>query len=156
MTSGAEWNGNQLFLGRVLIGRVEPRARENPKHVLALSYLPGAAHVIGWHLSEPEAQLMVERSANSRMMAMLGGSIEDVATSVASARELRKLGRAIYRAGIWTCDRPAYAQAMFSALGRALRLPPSEAPTPIDGKAYDTDSGQCSAFEIPEDDQMTA
>ncbi len=58
--------------------------------------------------------------------------------------------RAIYRAGIWTSDRPTYAHTMFAGLGRALNMDPSEAPQPLEGVTYDQ-GGKCTAFEAPDD-----
>lgn len=153
VSAGANWSGKHLFLGRTVIGRIEPAAAKGTNHIMALSYLPGAKQLIGFYADDKTAKTMVEKSADSRMRAMLDGSIKDLVDAFQFGRDLRKVGRAIYRAGIWTCDRPAYAHAMFVGLGKALEIPASEAPQPFaDAKA--DEKGRSSAVPVPDDGEL--
>lgn len=155
MSAGGFWAGNQLFLGRTAIGKVVPHINEETKHVAAVSLLPGAKTVIGLYENERVAMAMVEKSADSRMKAMLDGSVSDVAGMMEAGRKLRKVARVILHAGVWTCDRPTYAQLMFASLRRALEVDPEHTPKPLEGVTYNQENGQCSAFEIPDDGEVT-
>lgn len=130
--SAAQWLGPRLFLGRTVIGKIEPD-RERGK-VAAFSFLPGAASVIGRDFaSEADARDAVMRSAQSRCKAMFGAGIETTAGAVREGRALRTIARAIWRAGVWKCDRPVNAFAMFADLGKALGLKPEDAPRAATG-----------------------
>lgn len=127
--NGPAWIGAHLFLGRCVIGRVE-RLLETGTW-LGLSYLPGAGIVIGRDFpSETVAKDRVFQSAQSRCKAMFGAGMQTTSDAVHEGRELRKVARAIWRAGVWHCDRPVDAQAMFEDLGRALSFKPEDAPIP--------------------------
>jgi len=124
---GAIWAGPYLFLGRLTIGKVI----RDDQQWHGFSYLPGAAQVLGPFQSEHEARETVEKSANSRIKAMFGAGIKTTTAAVEEGRELRVLARAIWRAGVWTCDRPVDSAAMFKDLGRALGMDPDLAPRPV-------------------------
>ncbi|GAB5431239.1 MAG: hypothetical protein EpisKO_06090 [Epibacterium sp.] len=122
------WLGPRLFLGKTVIGKVES---EKGQGWLAMSYLPGAPHVIGRNIeSEAKAKELVEKSAQSRCKAMFGATIETALNAVHEGRNLRTVARAIWRAGVWQCDRAVNAHAMFGDLGRCLGLKPEDAPRP--------------------------
>ena len=53
---------------------------------------------------------------------MFGATMETALNAVNEGRNLRIIARAIWRAGVWRCDRPVNAHAMFEDLGRALGL----------------------------------
>jgi hypothetical protein len=149
--SGAHWSGPRLFMGRVMIGRIEPNleaGKSGPDPVAGFSYLPGAPHMIGRFANEAKAQEMVEISANSRFKAMFDVDLARADHEIRHGRELRKVGRAIWRAGVRTCDRPAYAFEMFRDLARALDLDPASAPKSGDAQLGKTSS---SAVPAPED-----
>ncbi|WP_412074118.1 hypothetical protein [Tritonibacter mobilis] len=124
--SGAVWSGPRLFLGRTVIGKIE---REKDHGWFAMSYLPGAPHVIGRNVeSAAKAKELVMRSAQSRCKAMFGATMGTTLNAVNEGRKLRTIARAIWRAGVWQCDRAVNAHAMFEDLGRALGLEAEEAP----------------------------
>lgn len=126
--SGAVWLGPRLFLGCTVIGKIE---REKDHGWFAMSYLPGAPHVIGRNIeSEVKAKELVMKSAQSRCKAMFGATMETALNAVNEGRKLRTVARAIWRAGVWQCDRPVNAHAMFEDLGRALGLEATEASRP--------------------------
>lgn len=130
--SAAHWAGSRLFLGKVLIGMVSGDWTPGPngERWAGLSYLPGAGTVLGPFADEKTARDMVMKSAQSRVKAMFGAGIETTATAVNSGRKLRVVARAIWRAGVWYCDRPVDHEAMFSDLGRALGFSRDDAPLP--------------------------
>ncbi|NKX75012.1 hypothetical protein HGG73_12685 [Rhodobacteraceae bacterium R_SAG3] len=118
--SGAVWLGPRLFLGCTVIGKIE---REKDHGWFAMSYLPGAPHVIGRNIeSEVKAKELVMKSAQSRCKAMFGVTMETALNAVNEGRNLRIIARAIWRAGTWQCDRAVNAHDMFEDLGRALGL----------------------------------
>ncbi|KJZ23254.1 hypothetical protein [Tritonibacter mobilis] len=126
--SGAVWLGPRLFLGCTVIGKIE---REKEHGWFAMSYLPGAPHVIGRNIeSEAKAKELVMKSAQSRCEAMFGATMDTVLNAVHEGRKLRTVARAIWRAGVWQCDRAVNARIMFEDLGRALGLEPVDGPQP--------------------------
>lgn len=130
--SGALWLGPRLFLGCTVIGKIE---REKDHGWFAMSYLPGAPHVIGRNIeSEAKAKELVMKSAQSRCKAMFGATMDTTLNAVNEGRNLRTVARAIWRAGVWQCDRPVNAHAMFEDLGRALGLKSEDAPRPNPNK----------------------
>ncbi len=127
--SGAVWIGNSLFMGRSVIGSVSPGEGDQ---WLGMSYLPGAATLIGREFpSKAAAQDRVLRSAQSRCKAMFGAGLQTTADAVQEGRALRTTARAVWRAGVWRCDRPVNAHAMFADLGRALGFKDADAPLPV-------------------------
>ncbi|WP_143186791.1 hypothetical protein [Pseudosulfitobacter pseudonitzschiae] len=88
------------------------------------------------------------QSAQSRCKAMFGAGLQTTSDAVHEGRALRVVARAIWRAGVWRCDRPVNAHAMFSDLGRALGFKDQDAPKPCEGG---DESGGSSA-EPPLDD----
>lgn len=132
-TTGPLWIGRRLFLGRTLIGKVEPA--NTPGHWLGFSFLPGAPALIGRDFpSETEAQGHVMQSAQSRCKAMFGAGMQTTSEAVNEGRKLRVVARAIWKAGVWRCDRPVNAHTMFEDLGRALGFKPEDAPRPNQNK----------------------
>jgi len=145
--SGAAWIGRQLFLGRTIIGAVQPSNEAGAW--LGMSYLPGAAILIGRDFpSEVAAQERVLQSAQSRCKAMFGAGIGTTESVVHDGRALRVIARAIWRAGVWRCDRPVNAHAMFADLGEALGFKPEDAPLISEGR----DQGSGSSAEPTHDD----
>lgn len=144
--SGPVWIGPRLFLGRTMVGRVE---REKDHGWLALSYLPGGQNVIGRHMeSDADAKELVMKSAQSRCKAMFGAGMQTTTDAVHEGRKLRVVALAIWRAGVWRCDRPVNAHAMFEDLGRALNFKPEDAPRPNQNK----DEGSATTAEaVPEE-----
>lgn len=143
--TGALWIGRNLFLGRTMIGRVEKT--KDFGGWLAFSYLPGAASLIDRNVeTEAAAKGLVERSAESRCRAMFDAPIQTTVDAVHEGRELRKVARAIWKAGVWRCDRKVKAHEMFADLGRALGFQPEEAPRP------NTDASQGSSSAEPSPD----
>lgn len=128
--SGPIWISNQLYLGRVMIGSIQRPSGAH--HWIGLSFLPGAANYLREEFpNEKAAMEAVEKSANSRCRAMLGVDLQATSDAVHQNRRLRAIARAIWRAGVWTCDRPVDAYALFSDLGKALSLKPEDAPRPL-------------------------
>lgn len=144
--SGAAWIGKSLFLGRSVIGAVSESKEPGKWH--GFSYLPGAPTLIGREFdSEAAAKEMVMKSAQSRCKAMFGAGMETTARAVHEGRALRTTARAIWRAGVWRCDRPVNAHAMFADLGRVLGFKDAEAPRPATGAS---DHGGSSAEPPPD------
>lgn len=145
--SGAVWIGKNLFLGRSIIGAVS--LSKEPGQWIGLSYLPGAATVIGRDFpDEAAAKDRVMKSAQSRCKAMFGAGLQTTLDAVHEGRELRTTARAIWRAGVWRCDRPIDAHAMFTDLGRALGFKDIDAPRPA---SNDTPSDSGSSAAPPPD-----
>ena len=143
--SGAVWIGRHLFLGRTVIGAVSKE--KDGQAWRGISYLPGAATLIGRDFpSEAAAQERVLQSAQSRCKAMFGAGIDTTERAVHEGRALRVTARAIWRAGVWRCDRPTNAHAMFADLGRALGFKSEDAPRIIEGGDQGTGS---SAEPVP-------
>lgn len=144
--NGPFWISNQLFVGRIVIGRV---CRSKVAGMwLGFSYLPGAQYLIGRDFeSETAAQEAVLKSAQSRCKAMFGAGLQTTSDAVNEGRKLRVTARAIWRAGVWRCDRPVNAKAMFADLAQALKLDPTEAPKPAE-----TPNPTGSTAEAPPDD----
>jgi plasmid stability protein len=129
--SAAVWYGRELILGIITIGRVAPNWKpgENGETWAGISLLPGARQVLGPYSDEATAREMVMKSAQSRIKGMFGAGIDTTASAVSEGRELRTTARAVWRAGVWRCDRPINAHAMFADLGRALGFKPEDAPS---------------------------
>ena len=152
--SGAYWSGDHQFLGRVIIGRIEPRLDPSPSGsdpVAGVSYLPGNLTFIGRFTDPTTARKMVEKSADSRIKTMIGVDMKQADQTAGQSRALRKVGRAIFRAGVWTCDRPTFAFEMFRDLAWALELDHDSAPKPKPGVSVVNNQGQSSAWPTPED-----
>lgn len=165
----ALWIGRHLFLGRVEIGRVSgewqtpgPRG----ERWVGISLLPGARSILGPFADETTAREMVLKSANSRVKAMFGAGIETTATAAQEGRKLRTVARAIWRAGVWSCDRRIDAKRLFDDLAFAVGLDPKDAPKRIindaPGETFTSDTpanfkpsplqASASDTEIPEPD----
>jgi hypothetical protein len=130
--NAAHWINQNLYLGRALIGRVAPDWTPGPngEHWAGFSHLPGAGLVLGPYADEETARAMVLKSSQSRCKAMFGAGMETTTTAVSEGKALRKVARALFRAGVWTCDRPVNAYALFQDLAQALGIAPEDAPTP--------------------------
>ena len=126
--SAAHWVGRNYFLGRVLIGSVGLPVADRRGEWFAQCSLPGAPMSLGPFPYEAQAREAVEKSAASRIKAMFGAGPETTAAAVRDGRELRVVARALYLSGVWTCDRPVDARALFEDLRRALNLAPEHAP----------------------------
>lgn len=148
--SAAVWINHQLFLGRVLIGRITDQQlhRTDRGNFTGFCFLPGAPSVIGDFATEPAAKDAVMRSAQSRIKAMFGAGIETTDAAVQEGRGLRVLARTIYRAGVWTCDRPIDAPRMFEDLRKMLRIKAEDAPKP----ATPGEASATQAAPLPEGD----
>lgn len=154
--SGAVWLGPRLFLGCTVIGKIE---REKDCGWFALSYLPGAPHVVGRNIeSEAKAKELVMKSAQSRCKAMFGATIETALNAANEGRALRTVARAIWRAGVWQCDRPVNAHAMFEDLGRALGFKSKDAPLPMQNNDELSDATERASdtFDPVEKDHASA
>lgn len=130
--SATYWHRHDLYLGRVIIAQISPNWTPGPngEKWAGLIRLPGARAVIGPFINEATAREKIMEAAQSRIKAMFGAGIETTATAVREGRSLRTVSRAIYRAGVWRCDQPVNAHAMFEDLGRALGFKPEDAPLP--------------------------
>ena len=150
MSDGPIWIGACLYQGRTAIGSVRPA--NEPGKWLGFSTLPGGVALIGRDFpNEKDARQRVEQSAASRVKAMFGAGINTTATAVSEGRRLRVVARAIYRAGVWKCDRPANASAMFEDLRRALGLPEDARPMPAQpgeiAEAYGSEPGEIDVID---------
>jgi plasmid stability protein len=130
--SAAQWIGLRLFLGRTQIGSIHPHKTPGPDagKWAGISNLPGAKMLLGPFDNEATAREMVTKSAQNRVKAMFGAGIDPTHKAVNEGRKLRTTARAIWHAGVWTCDRQVNAHAMFADLGRELGLEPESAPKP--------------------------
>lgn len=127
----AVWAARYLFLGRIEIGRVSGEWKDpgpNGENWIGFSLLPGAKQVLGPFADEKTAKEMVYKSANSRIKGLFGAGIDTTATAVREGRKLRVIARAIWRAGVWSCDRKVDAKVLFDDLGKAVGFAPDEAP----------------------------
>ena len=153
--SAAYWIGNNLFLGKIIIGKVAEDWTPGPngETCAGLSYLPGAGIVIGTFSDEAKAREMVMQSAQSRVKAMFGAGMETTVNAVHEGRSLRVTARAIWRAGVWRCDQPVNAHQMFEDLGKALNLKPEDAPKQ-NRRPGDVGEQGSSAEPLPEPEDL--
>jgi plasmid stability protein len=150
----AQWIGAEYYIGRIKVGQISLNWTPGPKGetIAGLCSLPGAAQILGPYANEATAKEMVEKSANSRVQAMFGAGINTTRAAVNEGRELRISARAILRAGIWTCEKPVNAYALFTDLRHALGMKhedapeyPKPRPNLDEGEPQDTD--QFSPFD---------
>lgn len=129
--NNAQWIGKSLFLNRIKIAAISTEWGHDNGRATALCHLPGGAVVLGHFSSTEEAKSIAMQSANSRIKAMFGASINTTAQAVSEGRGLRVIARRIWAAGKWSCDRPCDEAGLFHQLGKTLAIPEGAAPTPM-------------------------
>lgn len=128
--TAALWIGRDYFIGRIKVGGISPEWTPGPngETFAGLCSLPGAAQVLGPYGTEQQARAMVEKSTASRIKAMFGAGPDTTAAAVAEGRNLRVTARAILMAGVWSCNKPVNAYAMFDDLRHALGMKREDVP----------------------------
>lgn len=136
MIGAPHWIGNRLYLGRTLIGSVEP-IPDAEGRITVYCALPGGRQINRKCSDLAAAKALAIAAAERRISMMLGGTPDEITAALELNTELRRVARTIYRLNGLSTTSEVRLNEILEDLRRALNLPREAGPGSAPGELED-------------------